>query len=115
MNPLMNDTKWDKVRLAMYGLDRLSPQWRTKDAENGLVSDWDGEWFYHFRVGGYKCIEWLEIKISSPAQYDAVLYALEKVRVPGEQTQIGFMIYGYAPTGVALDYLTRPNTSPARQ
>jgi len=31
MNPFMNETKWDELRLAMYALGNLHPRWRTKD------------------------------------------------------------------------------------
>jgi hypothetical protein len=109
MNPLMNDTKWNELRLAMYQLRQHSPQWRTLDVENGYLSEWDGEWFHHFQIGGYKTIEWCEIKITSRDQYDAVRDALEAVHVPGEQTEHGFKVIGYAQNGVAVDYLTRFN------
>jgi|GEM_PF-6852862 len=56
----MDDTKWDEVRLAMYGLGPRSPRWRTRDRVSGYVSDWDGEWFYDFRTGGDDTIEWVE-------------------------------------------------------
>ncbi len=77
--------------------------------ESGYLSDWDGEWFYRFQVGGYKTIEWLEVQISSRAQYEAVRHALELVHVPGEQTARGIKIIGYARNGVPVDYLTRFN------
>ena len=35
--PLMNNTKWEELRAAMYGLDGLRPRWRTKDLESGYV------------------------------------------------------------------------------
>ena len=56
LTPLMNNTKWDQLRLAMYDLDDFSPRWRTKDL-SGYLSDWDGEWFHHFRTSGYETIE----------------------------------------------------------
>ena len=105
MQPLMNDTKWDELRLAMYGLGPLSPKWRALDAENGHLSDWDGEWFYHFRNGGYKFIEWLEIATESPEQRHAVLAGLAKAHVPGYSTEMGFRILGYAGLGVTINYL----------
>ncbi|MFN4213762.1 hypothetical protein [Exiguobacterium sp.] len=27
--------------------------------ETGYVSFWDAEWYYHFKLGDYKYIEWL--------------------------------------------------------
>ncbi len=44
---VMNDTKWDELRLAMYELEP-SPAYRTKCWENGYIPPWDGEWFHHF-------------------------------------------------------------------
>lgn len=89
----------------MYELGPLSPKWRTLDVESGHLSDWDGEWFYHFRNGGYKFIKWVEIAIESHAQRQAVLTELAKVRVPGESTETGFRVLGYAELGVEVDYL----------
>ena len=105
MLSLMNDTKWDELRLAMYELGPLSPKWRTLDVENGHLSEWDGEWFYHFRNGGYKFIKWVEIAIESPAQRQAVLTELAKVHVPGKSTETGFRVLGYTELGVEVDYL----------
>lgn len=105
MNPLMNNTKWDELRLAMYGLDDLSPQWRTRDTDSGYVCRWDGEWFYHFREGGYEFIEWVEIKVTSPEQGAAVLAALKKIHLPGHRTDDGFRIYGYVSGDNVIDYI----------
>jgi hypothetical protein len=58
---LMNDTKWEEIRLAMYYYPN-NQLWRTKDIETGFVCTWDGDWFYHFKLGEYKYIEWLEIE-----------------------------------------------------
>lgn len=54
--PVMNNTKWEELRLAMHSLGKLRPQWQTKDLETGYVPCWDGDWFYHFRDGGYDSI-----------------------------------------------------------
>jgi hypothetical protein len=101
---MMNDTKWDELRLAMYGLGELSPAWRTKDL-SGYLSPWDGEWYYHFRNGEYDSIEWVEIRVTSPAQDAAVLASIREVHVPGERVEQGFRIYGYVAAGTSLDYL----------
>ena len=106
MQPLMNDTKWDELRLAMYDLNAQRPRWRTKDLESGYICRWDGEWFYHFSEGGYATIEWLEIEITSPAQEQLVRDALRVIHVPGERTDIGFRVYGYAPIGTAINYIS---------
>ena len=101
----MNNTKWDELRLAMYGLGEGAPQWRTKDVENDHLCDWQGEWFYHFREGGYDTIYWVEIRTESDEQKQTVLSLLKEIHVPGEETETGFKVYGYIPSGKAIDYL----------
>ena len=101
----MNDTKWDELRLGMYELGDVSPRWRTRTRRTGYVSNWDREWFYHFREGGYDTIEWVEIATSSSDQHRAVLEVLRRVHVPGEETETGFRVFGYAQAGQAIDYL----------
>lgn len=105
MYPAMNDTKWDEIRFAMHDLDELSPRWRTLDLKNGYLSDWDGEWFHHFRAGGYKYIEWLEIAVKSEAQAEAVLNALVRIHVPGEITENGFKVLGYVVERGTVNYI----------
>ena len=104
MYPLMNDTKWDELRLAMFGLGELSPLWRTKDI-NGYDCPWDGEWFYRFRIGGYSTIEWVEIQVSTDEQVPSVFDILHKIHLPGHRVEGGFRVYGYAPQGLAEAYL----------
>ena len=107
MHPLMNDTKWDELRLAMHGLGALGPRWRTRDVENGYVSDWDGDWFYHFRLGGYRSIHWVDVAVTGDAQRAAVWPELVRIGLPGETTATGFRIFGYAEAGQAVGYLGR--------
>ncbi len=104
MHAVMNNTKWDELRLAMYALGRLSPRWRTKDL-SGYVSPLDGEWFFHFRDGGYSSIEWVEILITTSEQQAAVEAALRRVHVPGQRFENGFRVYGYVADGEASGYL----------
>ena len=102
---VMNNTKWDELRLAMYGLGSDSPKWRTRDFESGYICPWDGEWFYHFRVGGYATIDWCEIRVDSEKQRELVLDALKRIHVPGEATENGYRVFGYAPGDRSVDYL----------
>ena len=104
MHPVMNNTKWDELREAMYDLGELRPRWRTKDV-SGYLSPWDGEWLCHFRVGGYTSIEWVEIGVGSVMQEAAVLAALRAVHVPGERVGQGFRVYGYSTPGKPSSYL----------
>ncbi len=100
----MNDTKWDELRLAMYGLGDMHPTWRTKDL-SGYICPWDGEWFYHFRTGSYGTVEWVEIRVGTPEQDAAVYEALRQIHVPGHRIEGGFRVYGYTRDGQAVDYL----------
>jgi hypothetical protein len=100
----MSVTKWDELRLAMYELGQSSPRWRVNDL-SGYLSPWDGEWFYHFRDGGYGTIEWVEIRVATPEQDVVVEAALRRVHVPGHRVEHGFRVYGYAREGVTLDYI----------
>lgn len=104
MNPLMNDTKWDELRLAMYRLD-TSPKWRTKMLGSGFVSTWDGEWFYHFKAGRYSDIEWVEIRVTSEVQKQEVLAELRRIHVPGHETEDGFRVYGHASSAQSSEYI----------
>ena len=100
--PVMNNTKWDELRLAMYS---LGPFHRTKDIETGFIPEWDGEWFHHFRNGGYESIEWVEIKVTSKEQDEAVTSALRAIHVPGERTEHGYRVFGYTRPGKPVDYI----------
>ena len=104
MTPLLNNTKWDELRLAMYNLGDLRPFWRTKDL-SGYLSLWDGDWYYHFREGGYVSIEWVEIQVFSAAQDAAVLALLREIHLPGHKIEQGYRIYGHARDGDAIDFI----------
>jgi hypothetical protein len=88
----MNETKWDELRLALYGLGGLRPKWRTRDLP-GYLSPWDGEWFYHFQEEGYGSIEWVEIRVAIPEQVMAVEAALRQVHVPGHRVEHSFRVF----------------------
>jgi hypothetical protein len=105
MHQLMSDTKWDELRLAMYGLDGLAPRWRTLDTESGYLSNWGREWYYHFRSGGYKSIQWVEIAVDTDEQRVTVLGELVRIHVPGERTESGYRVFGYAKMKQAVDYI----------
>jgi hypothetical protein len=103
LNPVLNNTKWDELRLAMHGLD-IVHRWRTKDV-SGYVSPWDRDWFYRFRDAGYESIEWAEIEVQSPAQDSAILAILRQIHSPGHRTDQGFRVYGYMRDGEEVDYI----------
>jgi len=101
--PVMSDTKWNELRLAMYELNPR-PSWRTKCWDIGYVSDWDKEWFYHFSEGGYELTEWVEIRTESKEQKQKVLSELARVHVPAEEISEGFRVYGYIQLGQSIQY-----------
>ena len=101
--PLMNNTKWEELRLGMHNLTP-PPKWRTKDLMNGYISNWDGEWFYHFKVGGYETIEWVEILFSSPEQKEMVLTELSKIHIPIEILSESIKVFGFVLPGVFTEY-----------
>jgi hypothetical protein len=103
LNPAMNNTKWDELRLEMYALTP-PPAWITLST-NGHRSSPDREWFCHFKAGGYESILHLDIQVDTPAQRELVRSALKKVQVPGEELPDGFRIFGYLRDGQAADYL----------
>jgi len=103
--PVMNNTKWDELRLAMHSLGDLRPRWRTKDLETGFIPEWDGDWFHHFRNGGYESIEWVDIRVKSPEQDQAVFGVLKSIHVPGQRTEEGYRVFGYAELGKAVNYI----------
>jgi hypothetical protein len=102
MYPLMNDTKWDELRRAMV---TLKPRWRTLDVETGHLSDWDRDWCYHFRTGGYASIHWVEIAVDTEEQRAAVRAELIRIHVPGEAVESGYRVFGHAAPGHATDYI----------
>jgi hypothetical protein len=101
--PVMNDTKWEEIRLAMYDYPN-NRQWRTKDIEKGYIFPWDGEWFY-LRNSGYKCIQWSEIKAETEEIRTDVLEILKSIHVPGEVFDNVIRVYGYVEIGKSVDYL----------
>jgi hypothetical protein len=102
-NPVMNNTKWDELRLAMCALDP-TPAWSTLST-NGYQSSRDTEWFYHFRDGGYGDIAHVDIFATDEAMRQRVGDALRSIHVPGEETADGYRVFGYAPDGQFVDYL----------
>lgn len=101
-NAVLNYTKWEEIRIAMYSY-KNQLRWRTKDVNNGYISNWDAEWYYHFRNGGYESIEWLEIQVKNEEEKKDVIYLLKKIKVPGEIVENSIFVFGY--TDGFVDYL----------
>ena len=103
LHPLMNNTKWNELRLAMYGA-APAPRWSIL-CRNGHRSPPDREWYYHFREGGYEDIVHVDIFADDREHRERIRMALKRIHMPGEETDDGFRIYGYAERGQTLDYL----------
>lgn len=93
LHPVMNNTKWNEIRLAMHALDPR-PAWSTTST-SGYQSSVDREWFYRFQEGGYSDILRLDILVDSQEQRDQVRAALQRIGVPGEELSRGFCVFGY--------------------
>ena len=103
LHPVMNNTKWDELRLAMYRLDAHTP-FQARDV-NGYYSPPDGEWFYHFRAGGYESILYVDIIAQDTEHREMIRAALRRIRLPGKETDSGFRVFGYTERGQAVDYI----------
>jgi len=102
-NPVMNNTKWDELRLVMYALTP-PPLWSTLST-NSHKSRPDREWCYHFREGGYEDILQLDIQVETQEQRERVREALKRVHVPGEETTEGLRVFGHVPDGRAAEFI----------
>ena len=105
MYSVMNDTKWLELQAGMINLEVCSPQFRVSNIENDYISNWDGEWYYHFSDGGFKDIKWVELKIVSELQMKEVHKVLKAINLPGCLTENGFKIFGYVNNGQAVNYI----------
>ena len=102
---VMNNTKWEELRVAMYELGPLHPPFRIKDRDREEPWPWDGEWFYHFRLRDYDAIEHVELEVRSAEQREAVRERLRAIHLPGVETDDGVRIYGWIKRGESVDYL----------
>jgi hypothetical protein len=114
--PLMNNTKWRKLRLAMLTLRNSSPAFRTRNLKNDYETGWDSEWYHHFLLPDYAFIEWLDLKPRRAGDYEEIHSLLKRCRLPGEAVKFGassissrrdsgFRIFGYVPVGEPADYI----------
>ena len=96
----MNNTKWREIFRAFYYGNELkinSPiiKWRTKDIENGYISNWDAAWT-HFgcEPRDWDRIDYLQIQLT-PENVSYVMASLKKIHVPGTVEDGIVTIYGY--------------------
>lgn len=104
LHPVMNDTKWNEVRLAMHALGAVA-RWRTRDRHSGYVSHWDADSYYHFRTGGYDTIEWVEIRPDDGDRLPELVDILRHLGVPGRVDGTSITIYAYVAQGEVVDWL----------
>lgn len=94
-----NDTKWLELRALVLSFSASNrPKFRSKCITNGYTSKWDGEWFYHFVDGGFKDIEWFELKFE-PADCWEMLRGILEIGLVGEVRDNVLRVYGYVPNG----------------
>jgi hypothetical protein len=103
LNPLMNNTKWDELRLAMYSLEP-PPQWSTHSL-TGYTSPTQREWYCHFRDGGYDDIVYVDIMADTAVHMEGIAMALREIHVPADKIEGGFRVYGYSIPGQFVSYL----------
>jgi len=100
---VMNNTKWEEIKKAMNDCS-INTICRAQDVKTKYISDWDGDWFYHFK-GNYKNIEWLEIKVENLEEKDQVINTLRTINIPGETKDDVIKVYGYVQNNNPIDYL----------
>lgn len=110
LQPLMSDTKWRELRLAMLGLEQ-APQWFST-ATNGFRYGPDSEWFYHFQDAVYSDLLHVDIIARDEAHRELIRSVMEPLHLPGEETAQGFRIFGYAQPGQAVDFLFAKSPAP---
>ena len=93
LHPVLNNTKWDELRRALHDLPTKT-RFRIKTLGHSYVSNWDGEWFYHFHEGGYSDIEWAEINLT-PEEQSLVIRELAVKAIPYELSEYGLKVFGY--------------------
>ena len=95
-----NDTKWLELRALVLSFEAAHrPKFRSRCISNGYISEWDGEWYHHFCEGGFKDIEWIELKFK-PADCINLLSGILEIGLVGEGRSNLLRIYGYVPKGV---------------
>ena len=105
MMGLMNDTKWDELRIAMHELGEWSPRFCIKNFGCDEPWSWDGEWYYHFALAPYQEIEWVDLGVRCEQQRTLVRDRLRIVHVPGVETLDGFRVFGWVRPGIPVNYI----------
>ena len=95
MYSVCNETKWRELRDVMIEYPpEVKPSWRTKDL-NGFIYVWDRDWFYHFRRGEYKTIEYCETLTNDVRHMKKILKYIESINLCGIIYENIIRVYGY--------------------
>ena len=102
-----NDTKWNELVTFFRELDGWTPGYRAKSV-NGLISDWDVEWFCHLPFP-FVSVEWFDINLLEvisvgqrvPSRVidhsEAILTKLKAIGFEFEARAGTVRIWGYLP------------------
>lgn len=110
LQPLLNDTRWRELRLAMLELEH-PPQW-VSTAIGGYRYGPDREWFYHFQQRGYSDLLHVDIIADDHVHRQAIRAAILPIHLPGAETEKGFRIFGYAQPGQFVDFISVATPTP---
>lgn len=80
------------------------PHFRSKFLPNGYIHHWDQEWFDHFRLGGYRGIEWFELR-GGALLTPEVFAQIVNIQVVGEVHDDTLRLYGYVKCGTVCEKL----------
>jgi hypothetical protein len=97
MHPVCNNTKWNELRHAMLHMpEGKTPRWKSKDLNGHVTAYFDGEWYYHFSLGGYKTIEYVDIQSQDIETDESVLMVIRKIGMAAvRQDKLIWRIFGY--------------------
>jgi hypothetical protein len=99
----MNNTKWEELRLAMYGISSLHQAINACAlAATTRMQRPNGLSLPKWRIRRRSICRHIRGK---PTSSRADQKRPEDIHLPGEETNDGFRVYGYALPGQTLDYL----------
>lgn len=90
-----NHTKWMELRTRALDVETENrPEFRSKYIPNGHISNWDCEWFYHFRDGGFEGLEWIELR-GRILQHKPFQNQIEEIGFVGRKERSTLQLFGY--------------------
>lgn len=100
-----NHSRWRSLRDYMINVKGDKPRFRSRCILNGYVSNWDGEWTYHFSGAGFKNIEWFELRgdvLNDPQMIAGIV----NIQFVGKFVGPALRLYGYLENGQVARKLT---------